>query len=140
MATTPQPQLKLGQTLEQLSGVAFARFGEGSPTTADGDAYMLTIDFANEVIDDLHSHPYWHRDWPALDYYVHPSERRPLPDGVLTAGLLYRVARQQGSKKANAYEGIYYAKLNQSLMLQRFGNGAEFVISAVDMPAPSQGS
>ena len=129
-----------GSTLERLCAVALARFGEGSPSSANGDAYLMLIGFANEIIDDIHSHPYWSREYPSIRYYAHPSDTRDVADTLMVRGLLSRVAMQQGSKKAGIYESQYLQSLNQQLMLKKFGAGAEYEISAVDMPAPTRGA
>jgi hypothetical protein len=52
-------------------------------------------------------------------------------------GLVSRIAMQQGSRKAGAYESQYLQALNQQMMLRRFGPGANYEISAPDMPAPN---
>ncbi|CAB4159218.1 hypothetical protein UFOVP708_65 [uncultured Caudovirales phage] len=124
-------------SLERLSAVALARFGEGSPTTADGDAYLMLIGFANEVIDDMLAHPYWRSGDAVPPYFVHPSDSRLIPDTLLLKGLVSRIAMQQGSKKAGVYESQYLQALNQQMMLRRFGPGANYEISAPDMPAPN---
>lgn len=133
------PHLVSGPTspLEALFLRALRRFGEMSPATVDGDALSLSVTYANEIIDDILAHPYF-QEGGEIAYYEHPSEQREIPDHILVAGLLYCHARDQKSKHLAVYQGDYYTKLAQVLARVRFGTGAAFKISAVDMPAPQK--
>lgn len=126
-------------TLETLALLALRRFGETSVSSMEGDALALFVLYGNEVIDDIRAHPYT-SPGTELRYYAHITERRAIPDHLLVAGLLARHARDQKSKKADEYMGAYFSKLNQALMTAKFGSGAVFEISAIDMPAPTTGA
>lgn len=119
--------------LEALALRAMRRFGEMAPSTVEGDAMGLFVDYANEIIDDILGHPYFPVGG-VLAYYTHASERRDIPDHIIVSGLLARHAKQQSSKRANEFLGDYYAKLNQVMTRVKFGAAPEFVIEAVDVP------
>lgn len=122
-------------TLETLALLALRRFGEMSASSVEGDALGLFVLYANEVIDDIRTHPYTPTGY-VLSYFKHLSERRPIPDHILVSGLLACYARDQKSKAADGYKAEYLLKLNQAMAFSRFGSGATFEISAPDRPAP----
>lgn len=130
---SPQLTSARSSPLDALAMRALARFGEMSPTTVEG-AMGLFLDYGNEIIDDILSHPYC-PEGSALPYYISVTETRDIPDHIVVAGLLFRHALQQKSKAATRYESDYYAKLNQIMLRVKFGTGASFNLLAVDYPA-----
>lgn len=129
--TSPHLPGDKNSPLEALVMRALARFGEMSPSTTEGEAMLVFLDYANEIIDDVLAHPYTVAG-TLIPYYDHVSEAREVPDHIVVAGLLCRYAKDQGSKKADRYESAYYMKLGQVLARVRFGVGAEFELQAVD--------
>ena len=119
--------------LEALALRAMRRFGEMAPSTVEGDAMGLFVDYANEIIDDILGHPYFPVGGE-LAYYTHASERRDIPDHLMTAGLLARHSSQQKSNMAGQHLADYYAKLNQIMTRVKFGAAPEFRLQAVDYP------
>lgn len=129
--TTPHIVSANTSPLEALALRALRRYGEMSPSTMEGDVLLDFVDYANEVIDDVLGHPYF----PAgehIDYYVHPSDRRAVPDHIMVSGVLYRHALQQRSQYAPKYEADYHVKLNQLMLRVKFGTAPEFRFQAVD--------
>lgn len=117
--------------LEQLALRALKRYGEMSPSTVEGEDMPLFIEYANAIIDDIHTHPYWDKGI-TIPYYIHQTDVRSIPDHVIVTGLLFRYALDKGSKKAGTYQGEHYARLNALLSTRKFGVGAEFELKAVD--------
>lgn len=107
--------------LEVLALQALRRYGDMHPGTVDGEVMMMFIEFANMVIEDLRSHPYW--DAPDIDYYTHPTEIRPIPDSIVVAGLLYHYSIQQQSNKIEAYGPMYFKGMTRTLYGRKYGNG-----------------
>ena len=117
--------------LEQLSLRVLNRYGEMSASTVEGEVQLMFLDYANSVLDDVMGHPYWTKG-VEIPYYTHQTDARPVPDGVMVAGLLARFASDQESSKAGNYAGEYYQKMNQVLARSKFGVGAEFELQQVD--------
>lgn len=106
--------------LETLVFQALRRYGDMHPGTVDGEVMMMFIEFANMVIEDLRSHPYW--DNIEMDYYTHPTEIRNVPDSIMVSGLLYHYSVQQQSSKVEAYGPMYFKGMNRVLYNRKFGN------------------
>jgi hypothetical protein len=106
--------------LETLAFKALRIYGDFNPGTVDGDVMAMFLDFANRIIDEIRAHPYW--DGSALDYYKHQSEKRPIPDHLVIAGLLAKYAEQQFSEKYQVYAPAYARTMNQLLWYRRNGN------------------
>jgi hypothetical protein len=120
--------------LEQLTLRALKRHGEMSASTVEGEVQIMFIDYANSILDDIMSHPYWPKDLE-IKYYAHHTEYREVPDTVMVAGLLAKFATDQESRKAPKYEGDYFRMLNQVLARWKFGVSAEFEMTVVDQAA-----
>lgn len=100
--------------LETLAISALRRSGDGAAHEADGNLLLMMLDFANEVIEDIRHHPYWPKD-VELPYYVSLQDTRPVPDPIITAGLLAHYLAQQGSAKAQVFIPRYRQLMNQVL-------------------------
>jgi hypothetical protein len=116
------PHLKEPYTpLEPLVLQSLRRYGDMHPGTVDGEVMMMFVEFANLIIEDLRSHPYW--DNPEIDYYTHQSEWRAIPDQIIVSGLLYHYAVQQQSNKIEAYGPMYFKMMNRLLYNRKYGSG-----------------
>jgi hypothetical protein len=118
--------------LEQLVLRVIKRYGEMAASTVEGETIQMFIDYANSILDDIMSHPYWTKG-QEISYYTHQTEWRAVPDTVMVAGLLAKFSSDQESKKAQVYLGEYYLRLNQVLARWKFGVGAQFELQAVDV-------
>jgi len=107
--------------LQALAMQALRRYGEFAPGTVDGDVLLMFIEFANMVIDDIRMHPY-HDPATEIDYYNSIDETRAVNDQIITAGLLFHYAAQQGSDKVSLYGPMYFKTLNQQLWRKYNGN------------------
>lgn len=110
---------KNNSPLEYLIMSALRRFGDFHASSVDGEVIMMFLEFANQILDEVRRHPYWDSPGDAdkveLNYYVHPSDIRPVNDNIIIAGLLFLYAVQQGSDKLSLYGPAYYHTLNQEL-------------------------
>jgi hypothetical protein len=107
------------------------------PGTVDGEVMMMFIEFANYVIEELRAHPYW--DNLEMDYYIHMTDVRPIPDPIMVSGLLYQYAIQQQSNKVEAYGPMYFKTMNRILYNRKYGNAeiemAPWDVSESNAPA-----
>lgn len=108
--------------LQELVVDALRQYGEMEPGTVLGQVQTMMIDFANEVIEDILSHPY--HDGSIIRYYETPAQSREVPDLIMKYGLMYRYAKQQSSEKEDQFKEDYYAKLNQLMFRKAFGPNA----------------
>lgn len=99
--------------LSALIASALRRFGAFPSAKVDGNTTLMFVELANEVIDDIRSHPYW--DKTSIKYYTSQEEVRSIPDPIMRAGLIAKYAIQQQSDKASTLVPIYYRTLNQEL-------------------------
>lgn len=145
MSSSANPTIggvKTNTPLENLFQSALRQFGETSVGSINGDVALLMIEFANEIIEDIRTHPYQkfnNRDGTTttivtdLRYYTDKSERREIPDGIMIAGLLARYSIQQSSEKSKMFWSKYTKTMNQ-LLFNRWselqGSGGN------DFPAP----
>lgn len=129
--------------LEQLAIRALGRYGDFHPGTVIGDVSMMFLDFANEVIEDLRQHPYWgmlaQRDGITLNYYTALADKRPIPDPIVVAGLLYHYSLQQQSTKAEVYGPMYTRTMN-SILWDRLNGNTAIQLRVVDDGAHSDSS
>mgnify|MGYP000014322615 CR=1 FL=1 len=117
-----QPHIRAPYSpLETLVLQSLRRYGDMHPGTVDGEVMMMFIEFANLVIEDLRGHPYW--DNPEIDYYIHASEWRAIPDNIIVSGLLYHYSVQQQSNKIEAYGPMYFKMMNRVLYQRKYGSG-----------------
>ncbi|MEK9747194.1 MAG: hypothetical protein VW443_00485 [Pseudomonadales bacterium] len=107
--------------LETLAMQALRRYGDMHPGTVDGEVMLMFLEFANMIIEDLRSHPYWEN--AEIDYYVHMQEWREVPDTIMVAGLLYHYSIQQQSNKIEAYGPLYFKTTNRVLYNRKYGSG-----------------
>jgi hypothetical protein len=123
--------------LEALVMQALRRYGDMHPGTVDGEVMMMFIEFANYVIEELRAHPYW--DNLEMDYYIHMTDVRPIPDPIMVSGLLYQYAIQQQSNKVEAYGPMYFKTMNRILYNRKYGNAeiemAPWDVSESNAPA-----
>jgi len=115
--------------LQTLSQQALRRYGDMHPGAVDGEVIMMFVEFANMIIEDLRSHPYW--DNIEIDYYTHPTESRAIPDSIMVSGLLYNYSVQQQSNKVEAYGPMYFRTMNRILYNRKMGN-AKIEMSPID--------
>jgi hypothetical protein len=121
-SSVTQPQIFDGPAdLQTLATRALMQYGDFAPGAVHGEVILMFIDLANEVIDDIRSHPYW--DGSALSYYRHQTDRRPIPDNLIIAGLLAKYSVQQASEKAGIRVSLYVSTLNKLLWYKLNGNG-----------------
>lgn len=124
--------------LETMALRAIGRYGETSPSTLEGEFILKMIDYANAVIDDILEHPYW--DKTPLPYYQHVTQVRAIPDSILIAGLLSKMATDLASQRAQRYEIEYFKRMNQVLLRRMYGPNAAFELQAVDYPQANGGA
>ena len=111
-----------------------------APSTADAETILSFLDYANMVLDDVMSHPYWKKG-VEIPYYNHQTEVRDVPDTIMQTGILAKMAVDKQSVKAQRYEADYYNRLNQVMARIKFGVGAQFELTAVDYgTTPSSGT
>lgn len=117
------PHIKGGgyTPLETLITRAIRRYGDFSIGVTDPEVYQLFLDFANNIVEEIRQHPYWDPE-TELNYYVNPSEIRPIPDEIMVAGLLFFYATQQQSVKANTYGPLFFRAMNTILWNRKNGN------------------
>lgn len=106
--------------LQDLISQALVRFGDYSPATTGAQTLLMLMEFANQVIDEVRSHPYW--DGTHIDHYEHHTEWRAVPDTILRTGILYYYALQQGSQKAGNYGQDFIRTMNRELWYVKNGN------------------
>jgi len=107
--------------LEVLAFQALRRYGDMNPGTVDGETIMMFLEFGNLIIEDLRAHPYW--DGPYMDYYLHPTDIREIPDPIIVAGFLAYYAAQQMSSKTEIYVPAYRRITAQILFNRKYGSG-----------------
>lgn len=125
-------------SLSYLSGRAIAQSGEMSQSTTEGDVSLLMLDWANEIVDDIRSHPYYD-NVPVLGYYTSLEDKRPIADTLMISGLLAKYMVWLGSKKAPEKEARYFARLNQQMYYAATGGSIALELQVVDQPVQSDG-
>jgi hypothetical protein len=122
-------------TLEKLIADALRLYGEMHPSSVDGDAYMMFVLFANDIVDDVNMHPYHTGD--GIDYYYHTQEIRPIPDAIMVRGLAYAYAEQQGSQKMPMLFQRYVKTMNKMLYaIKSGGSSFQHELGAFDRADP----
>lgn len=136
-ASNPQRQAPFSP-LSELVAQALRRFGDTSPYAADGELMLLFLDMANQVLEDVRTHPYWEpyirpEGDPRVDvgdpgadlpYYIALEDIRPIPDIIMTAGLTAHYALQQSSQRTGALKQVYDTTMNRVLYNRRYGNAS----------------
>ena len=105
--------------LEELIMQALRRHGEFTPSTVDGDVSLMMLEFANEVIDEINSHPYW--TGLVIDPYISIQDAREVPDNIIVLGMLFHYAIQQHSSKSQMASEKYFRTMNQTLYRTKHG-------------------
>lgn len=116
------PQIVSGEfsPLATLIEQSCQRYGDFSGSSITGDVAQMFLQFANGIIEDVRSHPYW--DGTALHYYRSIDEIRPIPDEIIRTGLQYYYGFQQMSAKTAPNSQMYAYRMAQILYNRRFGN------------------
>jgi hypothetical protein len=119
------PHIREGNSpLDALIHDALQLFGEFAPSTLDGETSQLMLFLANDVLDDLHEHPYWvELGLPPIAPYVSIHDARPVEDGIMVHGLLAKYAIQQKSSTAQFHVPAYTRKMSARLWHQLSGGG-----------------
>lgn len=120
--------------LATLGARTMRRAGEFAPGSIDGDMSIMLIDFANEIVEELRIHPYWPKD-VRLRYYQSLTDRRPIPDLIVTNGLLAKYFLQQGDKRTDAAMSTY-ARMANTILYDRMFGVQDLELQAVDRPRP----
>jgi len=107
--------------MAQVIANAMNLWGVSHAEVMDGTLTHTFLLLANSVIEDVNSHPYWENN-PPLDYLTSATEECPIPDMVMTYGLLARFAEQQGSERIGLFQPKYHRMLNQLLWNRLNGN------------------
>ncbi|GAA4652545.1 hypothetical protein GCM10023116_48290 [Kistimonas scapharcae] len=107
--------------LQALTRSAIRRYGDFAPNTIEGEAALMFVELANMIVDEINQHPYWLDD--PIEYYTHMTDARPIPDMIITNGLLFQYSLQQGSPKSNLYGPMFYQTMNKRLYQKNFGTG-----------------
>lgn len=117
------PHIKDGPApLRHLIDRALYEFGEFSPDTIEADVAIMLIDFANEVVEDILSHPYATESDSQLEHYESLDDARDIHDQIMRVGLLARFLRQQGSERYGVEMSRYYRTMNQIMWRRLNGN------------------
>lgn len=119
------PHIRAGNSpLDALIGMALTRFGEFAPSTIDGDLSQMMLSFANEVLDEMHEHPYWGSlELPEVESYVSIHDARPIEDTIMIHGLVAKYAIQQKSNSAEIHWPAYQRRLTSRLWHRLSGGG-----------------
>jgi hypothetical protein len=97
-------------------------WGVSHAAVLDGTASHMFLLFANAVIEDINSHPYWENN-PQLDYIQSLTEACPIPDLIMVYGLLaHYAAQQRNAEGIQLYKPQYDRMLNQMLWNRLNGN------------------
>ena len=105
--------------LEELVMQALRRHGEFTPSTVDGDVSLMMLEFANEVLEEINSHPYW--TGSQLKPYTALQDVREAPDNIIVLGLVFHYSSQQGSSKEVMAAEKYFRTMNQTFYRMKHG-------------------
>lgn len=117
--------------LNELILRAIRRFGDFSPSSINGDVQNMFIEFANAIVDDVLNHPYFNGD-ENLTYYISATDKRPIRDNIMLAGLTAYYSFQQMSEKTQGYQAMYYQSLNRTLWQMMNGGSTKMQLRPVD--------
>lgn len=119
---TPTPTPFKYSELEELAKRMLTLYGDGAASVNFADLHTHVIEFANWIIDEINTHPYWEGRDP-IPYYTSVNERRDIPDVIVVHGLLaYYAGQQQSDAKQARFQPQYYRTLSQQLYVMRYGN------------------
>ena len=107
--------------LSNLMSLAMLTFGDSNIDHADGALAHLLLLFANLTVSEINAHPYREGKDTVLPY-VHPADKRDIPDLTMIAGIAAKYASQQGSAKAAILESSFYQTMNRELWMELNGN------------------
>jgi hypothetical protein len=114
------PQIRdLYSPLEELIMQALRQHGEFAPSSVDGDVSLMLMEFANEVVEEVNSHPYWTGE--IIEPYVSIQEARAIPDNIIMLGMLFHYSVQQNSSKAQYASEKFFRTMNQKLYRTKHG-------------------
>lgn len=125
MAEQQNPQTLPGGPYSEMKLVvanAMNLWGVSHASVLDGTASHIFLLFANAVIEDVNSHPYWENN-PQLDYIQSLTEACPIPDLIMVYGLLaHYAAQQRNADGIQLFKPQYDRALNQMLWNRLNGN------------------
>ena len=112
--------------LENLVALTLRRYGDFSSRRVTGDVVLMMIEFANEIVEMINSHPYY--DGVTIEYYTSQTDARPVEDAIMVRGLLALYAEQQVSDKypnsriefARHLNGILYSRKYKGTVRHEF--------------------
>ena len=121
----PEAGTNPNSPLSSLIRSAFLRIGNFSPNRIDAEMMNLMLQYANEVLQDIRTHPYWTDDDPAVPNvliydYLHQTDIRPVPDLIIIMGMKAKHLKDQGSEKAGVAYQEYHSVLNGELYNRMF--------------------
>lgn len=136
MSKTTQPhttgRVKFS-AIDHLGRAAARRYGNNSAGGPDGDLLLMFLEYANRVIEEINSHPYWIKAGnDQVDYYVALTETRPIPDLIIIDGIVAHHAFQQKSKLADKFEGKFYQNMNRILYNRLHGGNPRHELQKFD--------
>lgn len=115
------PHIKDGYApLRELIKRAIRRFGDFTAESVQGDVENMFIEFANMIVLDYQTHPYYNDR--AVEEYTSVDEAKAIDDRIMLAGLLAHYSFQQSSEKTPGYQTLYYKTLNQIMWDELNGN------------------
>lgn len=123
---TENPQIVDGYTpLRKLIQDALREYGEFSVETIEADVSLMVLNFANQIVREVWTHPYATAEDAQIKPYTSLDDVRPIDDMVMISGLLARVLKQQRNYQSAQVEfQNYYRTLNQMMWFKLNGNTA----------------
>lgn len=121
--TTLNPHHTSGETsnLASLVSQALTLWGMSAPGAVDGSTINSFLIFANWVVEEVNSHPYWENN-DQVDYYTSSTQTTAIPDAIMVNGILFQYASQQESSRAAAYGQNFFRTMNKILWNRLNGN------------------
>jgi len=121
--------------LENLVAIALRRFGDFSSRRVTGDVVLMMIEFANEVVEMVNSHPYNDSEIP-VEYYTSQTDIRPVEDAIMVRGLLALYAEQQVSDKYPNSRMEFARHLNGILYSRKYKGTVRHEMTSVENTDP----